>query len=167
MSAASRCFLQQHIPDTDLWSHRLPLLYLKRRGKIWTNNTILHNAKIYALEKKQLQYKHQPGFPLALLVETRANPFQCNLYLRKGGKKRDTTNIKQCDVSLCCIFQLAREQHCKAGYQRFRLKYTLNYKTTSMENKYFSVFLLLSLKGPQEWLPFSFRNNLPWAIPYR
>lgn len=160
MSTASRCFLQQYIPD--LWSHGSPLLYPECRGKIWTNNTILYNAKIYALETKQLHCKHQPGCQLVLLVETRANPLQCNLYLRKGGKKRDTTN--KCDVSLHCTFQLAREQHCKVGYQCFRFKYTLNYRTRSMENKCFSIFSSCLSK---EWLPFSFRNNLQWATPYR
>lgn len=30
-------------------------------------------------------------------------------------KKKDTTNSKQCEVSLWCTFELAREQHCKVG----------------------------------------------------
>jgi len=109
MSTASSCFLEQHTPETNLTSHRLSFLYLQWRGKYfsWSDyNTILRNTEICALEKKQLRYKHQTRCQLALVAETtKANPFQCNLYLRKGRKKK-RHNSKQREVSLQCTFQL-------------------------------------------------------------
>lgn len=98
MSMAFRCFLQQHIPDTDLWSHRLPLLHPECRGRIWTNNTILCSAKIYALEKKQLQCKHQTAGSTCWIM-SKSLPMQSS---PQEGWKKETqlTQILWCTPAL-------------------------------------------------------------------
>lgn len=125
MSTASRCFLEQHTPETDLASHRLSLVYLQRRGKYFSwseHNTILRNAKICALEKKQLQHKHRSGCQLALLAETtKANPFQCNPYLRKG-KKKKRHNEQQTMCSIPAAYFPASQGAAPQSWFRFKYK---------------------------------------------